>query len=355
MKKNHTLSHFVCHFYGFDRAFLCCSLLFLCTILLMFPLSALLKKLFPLIDTDIWFILSAVPFVLYYVGNILFAFYKAEFTEDRLILSWCGVRLKTIATEDLRLLCTVGDEFYDFLCLTCHTPQDLAQAEESDMVRSFITKDEVPFLKRKANYPDILARKRLLRLSKQPLLLLRKEKALCIPMDLILLQQIRELYPQLPYKNYSERKRYSKPYYGSKKYQLCLEAIHAYYTPEFTDDSIALYRGANVKRTIPLSTVQSIVRVDLFIANRRNGPNYLPLLFLSKLSIEEMAQKSKYFHASASYKAYKYAYSHAKYWTITTPDCCNLPCTEAVIDQLKVLCPNAQWLDFSDTWLSDSP
>ncbi len=355
MKKDNSLSLIVCNGHSLNRAFLHSSLLYLCGMLVTLPLSLLLERLLPMIDRGDWFVLPPVLFFLFIIADCLFSVHKIRLTKDSLLLTWCGIPVKSISLDELRLLCAVGNEQYDLLCLTCHSPDELAQMEEADMLRNYFSKDELPFLKQKADYRDSFARKQALRLSQKPFLLLRNEKTLFLRMDPLLLQQIRALYPELPYRNYTDCKKYTIPYYGSKSYRLCMQSFTTHYSPELTASSIEFYRGTVVKRTVPLSTIQAIVRVDIFMAESKTSPHHLPLLFLSNLSVKEMAEKSTFSHKSNPMKAYKYAHDQAKRWRIDTPDCCNLPCTEDTIAHLKVHCPNAQWLDISEHWLADSP
>ncbi len=352
--KKHTLSIRVCNDYAFRGDIFC--LVCIVVFPLWMSLSFLLKGIFPSFKISEWFIyLPIFSFFGVMVIHALFLFHKVHFTKDDLCLSWCGIVLKTIPLEDLHLLCAVGNEVGDNLCLTCHTPDELALLEEKALLQNFFTKHEVLFLKRKANFRESFAQKYLIRLRKRSLPLFRKEKTFFLPMDLILLQQIRTLYPNLPYKNYTECGKHEKFSNWSNKYAPCFRNIMSYYSPELVGNSLVYRSEKKIKRTIPLSTIQTIVRVDVFMPQNRYYPHHVPVLFLSNLSIDDMAEKAELSHMSRLLRAYQYAANQVKQWDIKKDNCCNLHYTDKTATQLQILCPDAQWLDLSDLWFTHSP
>jgi len=355
MDKEHSLwiRVFYDHFLGRYLAYM--LPIFILIMLLWIPLLILVKNLFH--APEVGELFGILPYILFLValfGSIPFLFHKVQLAKDHIRLSWCGILLKEIPVDSLKLLCAVGDERWDQLCLTCHIPEELASMEEVELGKHFLTKHDVPFLKRKANYQDDFARRYLLRLDKKLLQWKRKENILFLPMDLILLHQLRELYPALPYKNYTECKKDSNERYWSSKYAPYFRTFLTMYRPELTEDSVVFRAGKKIKRAFPLCSVRSIIRVDIFMANNRHYAHHTPVLFLSELTVEEMADRSALSHKSPRLRAYIFAHTQVKHWRISTPSCCNLHCTEEAVSQLQAKCPHAQWLDLSDTWLSNS-
>ncbi len=354
MNKKHTLSQRVCNDYAI-RGGIFCSVY-----IVFFPLWLcvlfLLKELMPDLKISEW--VAYLPIFLVFgvmVFQSLFLFHKVHLTKEGAILSWCGISLKTIPSDCLQLLCAVGNEYGDNLCLTCHTTDDLALLEEKALLKNYFTKHEVLFLKRKANFREGFAQKYLIRLRKHALPLFRKEKTLFLPMDLVLLQQIRALYPNLPYKNYTECSKEQKGAYWSYKYAPCFRPTWSNYVPELGEDSLVYRSGKKINRTIPLSTIQTIVRIDVFVLQNRYFPHHVPVLFLTNLSIDDMAKQSTLSHMSQSLRAYQYAVDQVKHWDIKANNCCNLHYKEETIARLRSLCPNAQWLDLSDLWFAHAP
>lgn len=355
METERTLSYRV---FGFENPFR--SLLYVFFFLplmaiIMFPLSLLLTWWFPTVDRAVWIGAPCYLYMLFGLAHVIFQCHRILLSKDRILITWCGIRFKSIRPEDLKLLCAVGDEWNDRLCLSCYTTEELARMEEASMQRNWITRHEIPFLKRQPNHENRLARKHLLRSGKKAFLILQKKKIVFLPMRMDVLEQLRGLYPRLPYKNYTECKKYRENLYGDKDERLSAYSEDPFFHPEIWEDRILYYSGKTVKRIVPLTQIRSVVRIDLFMVQHRHAPHHMPLLFLSDLSIEQMSERSRLHQGSTALRAYCYAYDRGMRWRITSPDCCNLPCTEEMIHQLQELCPNVQWLDLSDRWLTDSP
>ncbi len=349
MKKDHTLSlRVVCEQYPYMLLMYSWIILPLVA-LIMAPISLLFVRWFPATRRQEWLVAACVLFLLYFIGNGIFLLHKVHLSKDKVILTWCGIRMKVLDSSELRLLCAVGNEWGNHLCLTCHGVEELAQMEERGMLRNWITRHEVLFAKERADYMDSFARKQLLRQAKKSFLILRKDKTIYLPMRTELLFQLKEMYPDLPYKNYTQCPKYKQKDYSAKREILSVYGLTPYFRTEITEEAILYYSGKKIVRTVPLSTVRSIVRIDIFMISRNISSYYLPLLFLSALSLEKMADRSDFSHDSLFLRAYNYALDQGKQWRISTPNCCNLPCTEETVIRLKESCPHARWLDLSDT------
>lgn len=355
MEKDRALSYRVVKSDDIFRSLLYIWLVVPLAVIIMFPLSLLLTRWFPTVDRLTWITAPCILYILFLLGNTTFLCHRIHLSKDRILITWCGIRFKSIRPEELKLLCAVGDEWGDRLCLSCYTAEELSRMEEASMQRNWITRYEVPFLKRQADHENRLARKHLLRSCRKTFLILQKKKIAFLPMGMEVLDQLRELYPQLPYKNYTECNKYRTNIYGNKNELLSVYSATPFYRPEIREDQILYYSGKKVKRTVPLTQIRSIIRIDLFMVQSKHAPHHLPLLFLSPLSIEQMSELSELHQGSTVLRAYRYAYDRGLRWRITTPNYCNLPCTEEMIYPLQELCPNVQWLDLSDRWLTDSP
>lgn len=355
MKKEYPLSLRVIYAQWSDTFMLYGWIVLPLMLLVMVPFFLLLARWFPSAMLSSRLGIPSALFLLYYLLNFVFLFYKVHLSGNKIHITWCGLTVKTLEPKELKLLCAVGNEWGNHLCLTYHTAEELAQREEAKMLKNWITRHEVPFLKNKANYIDSMAKKQLFRLLRKSFFLFRKDKTVFLPMGTELFHQLRELYPQLPYKNYTECQKYRVKYYCNRNETLSIYGLTPYFRPDFTEDAIVYYSGKKLVRTVPLSEVRSIVRIDLFTSPSKGIPCHLPLLFLSTLTLSELADKSNFSHNSTDLRAYNYAYDQGKRWRIKTPNCCNLPCTEEMITRLKKQCPNARWLDLSDSWLLSSP
>ncbi len=317
-------------------------------LLILVPLLILFKRWFPLNAGPGLFAAVVGLFSLYIVGNCVFIVHKVHLSKDKVLLTWCGIRMKVLEPSGLRLLCAVGNEWGNYLCLTCYRVEELAQMEEKVRLRNWITRHEVPFAKKRADYQDSYARKHLLRQAKKSFQLFRREKTIFLPMRTERLLQLQEMYPHLSYRNYTQCSGYKPGDPYSRRDILSIYGLTPWFRTEITEDAILYYSGKKAVRTVPLSTVRSIVRIDIFMASRHIPSSHLPMLFLSTLSLEEMGERSRLAHDSLSLRAYHYAEDQGKHWRISTPNCCNLPCNEITLAKLKERCPDAQWLDLSD-------
>jgi hypothetical protein len=245
----------------------------------------------------------------------------------------------------------VGNEREDALCLTTRTIEEMAQLEEKHLLRNYFTKYDVPFIKKKADWQDALAKKYLMRMWRRPFGIFRDQTTILWQMDPVVQHQIRKLYPQLPYKNYTcITGKQATPYFDKTKapcfwmpMEPCSVAIQ--------EDVIVLYTKKEEKRRFLLRDIKTIVRVDVF-GQSKHFPHHLPLLFLSVHSLADAMQEDA--TEEQLFQAYQTATREALRWTVKKDDCCNLPYTPELVAHLHALCPDAQWIDLSDGWLNNT-
>ena len=287
------------------------------------------------------------------VLHLLSAFYTATLTKDMVIISWMHIPLRKIPVDTLRLVCAVGNEQEDALCLTTRSVAEMAQLEEKLLLRNYFTKYDVPFIKKKADWQDALARKYLLRMWGRSFGIFRDKTTLFIPMDAVVQHQIRKLYPQLPYKNYTcITGKQGTPYLDKTKAP-CLAMPLENLSVDVQEDAIVLYTKKEEKRRFLLRDVKTIVRVDVFWPSNKYFPHHCPLLFLSAHSLLDAIQEGM--AEERLFQVYQTAAKEAKRWTVKKDDCCNLPCTPEIVSRLRALCPDAQWIDISEGWLNNTP
>ena len=322
--------------------------------ILFIPIVLFLAKTFPNLKyADFLPGLPAFVFFALILIHCLFSFHKVHLSSDHITLSWLGIPLQTVPSEQLRFLYAVGDERWDQLCLTCLTTDELAAQEEISLSKNFFSKHDLPYLKQKPDYISTLARKHLLRLRNRAFLLICKNGTLFLPMDLILLEQIRTLYPTLPYKNFTECKNCNSLSLRSNQYAPTFSTTVHYCTPEIKDDAIVYKELKRTIATFPLHSVKTIARVDIFGEHSRYRPHHTAVLLLSTLTLEEMIENSPLADGSAELRAYAFAYKQAKSWQYKSTDCCNLYYTQQTLNHLRTHCPTAQHLDLSSCWLTD--
>lgn len=315
-------------------------------------LLLLLMHFFPFIRNYDWLlVLPGLLSLVLIALHLLSGFYTITLTKDMVMLSWLHIPLRKIPIEKLRIFCAVGNEWEDALCLTTRTIEEMAQLEEKHLLRNYFTKYDVPFIKKKADWQDALAKKYLMRMWRRPFGIFRDQTTILWQMDPVVQHQIRKLYPQQPYKNYTcITGKQATPYFDKTKapcfwmpMEPCSVAIQ--------EDAIVLYTKKEEKRRFLLRDIKTIVRVDVF-GQSKHFPHHFPLLFLSVHSLLDAAQEGV--AEERLFQAYQTAAKEAMRWTVKKDDCCNLPYTPELVAHLHALCPDAQWIDLSDGWLNNT-
>lgn len=332
------------------------SAIYLAVILVWLVLLIPLRHFFPAIINKDWVI--ALPYLLVLavmVLHLLSSFYTVILLEDAAVLSWLGIPLRRIPADTLRLFCAVGNEREDVLCLTSRTIEEMALLEEKHLLRNYFTKYDVPTLKKKAYWQDLLARKYLNRMRRSPWGALRDKQTLFMNMDPVFQHQIRKRYGHLPYRNYTGITGYDADPFSDKTQVPCFWMPFDPCSVEVREGAVILYTKKEEKRRIPLQDVKTIVRVDVFRPCNKHFPHHRPVLFLSVRPIEEMTQRANASEHEPLLQAYRYAAKEAMRWSVKKDGCCNVPCTPEFVSQLRALCPDAQWVDISDGWLQDAP
>jgi hypothetical protein len=320
-------------------------------ILLFVPLV----KVFPVLKQE-WlgyFPMYFVPVLL--LAHILGSFFTVSLSQEAITLFWFGIRIRSISPAELKFFCAVGNEREDLLCLSTRSLEETAQLEEKHLLKNYFTKYEVDLVGRQKNPQDVLARKYLNRMRRSILGRHRDRKILLLRMDPVVQQQLRWLYSQLLYKNYTGVSNHKAIMFWDKTKPPCFCMPDARDSVEVQKDAVVLRRKQEMMRQFLPGSIQTIVRVDIFRGYDKFFPHHLPVLFLSVYSPAEMAAMTKTPEPSEQLQAYRYAQREVSYWTIKKEHCCNLLYTDENVSRLKNLFPAAQWIDISDSWLLDTP
>ena len=321
-------------------------------LLLLIPLA----HFFPLIKNNDWIVaLPCLLILALLVLHLLSALYTVTLTKNMVILSWLHIPLRKIPVVTLRLFCAVGNEREDVLCLTSRTIEDMAFLEEKHLLCNYFTKYDVPFLKKKADWPDALAKNYLNRMRRSPLGIFRDKKTLFMTMDPVAQHQIHKLYAHLPYKNYTGITDYKATPFSDKAKAPCFWMPIDPCSVEIQEDAVVLYVKKEEKRRFLLRDIKTIVRVDVFRSYDKYFPHHLPVLFLSVHSLEEITQRAVTLDDNQLLQVYRYATKEAMRWSVKKDDCCNLPYTPEIVSRIHALCPDAQWVDISDGWIANTP
>lgn len=305
----------------------------------------------PALEDQFW--LAVLPIVISFWVILLAASlnaYRVTLTEAAVTLSWLGIPLRRLSADQLQLFCLAGEED-PTLCLTSLSIQELAALEQRLMLRSPFAKHELPFLKRHANWQERLAGKYLERIRNSPLGFFRDSRVVYLFPDPVVQYQIRALYPQLPYKNLAGLKSYSSDPCLDKTAVPNFTSFTVFFA-ELQGNTVLLRNRKESVWAFPLEKVKTVVRLDVF-RYEKYAPRHTRALMVSTFTAEEMAQKVTDPADEPFLRAYRWAEKAARSWTVRDTALCNLPCTPEMADYLRTHCPDAQWIDLTDSWLGE--
>lgn len=327
--------------------------------LLLLPLT----YFFPALEKHAWiFALPCVVVLAILVANGLASFFTVSLDETGVCLYWFRIRIRQIPADRLRLFCAVGNVKEDVLCLTSRCIADMALREEKKLLHSSFTKDEVFFIKKKPNWQEVLARRYLNGLRRSLWGIFKDREVIFLEMQPDLQQLIGALYPQLPYRNYTEVRSACPRYEPSKNAVFSFSVYTERCYADIQEDGIHISTKKKPVFQIAARHIKAVVRVDVFRPYWRYYPHHIPLLLVSSLSVDELAANApqqRYGEHTAAFpscrtlRAYACAARTALRWKIKDQDFCLLPCTRTNMTLLRAHYPDAEWIDLSDGWLSD--
>lgn len=268
-----------------------------------------------------------------------------------------GKVLGQLPAAEMKLLCAVGDDREQYLCLCGWSLEELAQRREESLQRGLLTRQDLPFLKRNPDWQTRFAKEYLLRSGNFS----RKTRVLRIPFDPVAAVFLRRLYPQLPCLDLRNSmlsrvgaQAQDRTPFTKERYWIDEKGIHI--------------RGElrnSERRWFPAKEIKTILRIDRFTTLSKSEPAYGIYLVASERTLEELAQKGKrkgrrnwkgklidQLQESEEMYAAEFYFSYLFTWNWRTARDCPVwytPETEAL---LRKFCPNAQWVDYSHKWRS---
>lgn len=325
-------------------------------ILVMVPLV----RFFPAMGNSMWLMIlpyGLIPtlFVLY----LLASFYTVILDPEQIVLTWMGIPVRRIPVSQIRLFCAIGDNREDILCLTARSLDELASRREAKLLRCYFTKYEVPLRKRNANWRESFAREYLNALRKHPFGIFQDPRTIMMPMQAPIQYLIYNLYPEIPYKNYTDM---TACHSIKENIAPCFPLQLQEYRVDLREDGIRVSAGKKQRFCIRAQDIKTVVRVDVFTSYAKFFPHHLPILFITKMTEEELAAKApKNLRGSnadllpncQTMLAQAYATDLSMRWTARKTDSCTLHLTETNVNRVRTLYPHAHWIDLSDSWTKD--
>lgn len=332
-------------------------LLFLAAQFAVVLVSVPLARFFPAMGNSTWLMMLPYGLILtLFVLYLLASFYTVILDPEQIILTWMGIPIRKIPASQLRLFCAIGDNREDVLCLTAHSVEELASRREAKLLRCYFTKYEVPLRKKSANWAENFAREYLNALRNHPFGIFQDPLTIMMPMQTSIQYLIDTMYPEIPYKNFTDMTA-CPPI--KENVAPCFPLQLSDHRVDLREDGI--YVSANKKKRfcIQAKDIKTVVRVDIFTSYAKYFPHRLPILFVTKMTEEELASNApKNLRGIApdllpnrqALLAQACANVLSMRWTARKTDSCPLHLTETNANRIQALYPNAQWIDLSDSW-----
>ena len=325
-----------------------------------------LMQLFPALKANDW--IMVVPFILTLTAFSLYALcghYTVVFEPDTVTVKRLRTVIQEIPVSRFQVFCAMGNDREDVLCLSCYPVEVMAQMEEKRLLRSWLRKHEVPFYKRKRDWQDFFAREYLNRLRKNPFRILFERNVIMFEIHPAIQRVIRQMYPQLPYKNYTcVRSRFSSRYsILPEKENACYPSQVSEHKAHMEPDGIHIRTKKEEVSFIPAQQIKTAIRVDIFRGYDKYHPHHMPLLFITTMSEDELAARNSgkgyggmCFGESADQAvlAMTAATHLAPGWNKDRKDYCSVYFTEKNFNTFRRLYPHVQINEIADAWLTSS-
>lgn len=335
---------------------------------LMWALMIILIPLghfFPFLKKYNPYTILTILYIIIILWHIPCYYYTVILEPNMVTLKCFGIPVRRIPVTRFKTFCAVGNGREDILCLSCYSVSEMADMQERRLLRNFFSKHEVPFRKRNADWKDSFAREYLNCLRKNPFPTFKERDIVMLEMHPALQYAIRQMYPQLPYMNYTGVSLNQVPKYdGIRENRAVCFPLHFYdYDAHIQLDGIHICNKNDEIIFIPAEQIKTIVRVDIFKRYEKYHPHHIPLLFVTCMTEEALAEQPTSVGYAGIYpgntdnqtlRAMTAATYLALHWNKDHTDCCIVPHTENNLNALRTLYPHIQINEIAATWLEDS-
>lgn len=272
-----------------------------------------------------------------------------------------GREIQQIPVSCIKLICGVGDDGSQNLCLSIWGVEELALRREEILRKGYFSRQDLPFRKQREGWRERFAREYLLKPKWSILNLHTNTPILWLPFDPVVVIYLRRLYPQLPYVDLRSNLT------GRMHAQLPDQIPFYFERYRADEEGLHIYRDRNRLeiRCIPAAQIKTIVRVDRFTAGSKVEPSYGIYLVVSQLSVEGLAargrQKGRHkwkgklidcLPETQEMYAAEFHFSWFFSWNWEKSTDCHVKYTPETEALLRKLYPHAQWVDYSKKWLN---
>lgn len=342
------------------------SLLSLCgTVLLYLGLMNGFLLISPVLYEEIWTIIILLLLFAALIFHITCFFYSATLRHDEIILKRFGITIGKIPASELKSFAAVGCGRDNVLCLSRYSFEEMMRMNEEKLLRGVFTKHEVIFRKRKVDWQNDFAREFLNRSRRNIFGIFTNQNTVMLEMHPAFYQVIRNLYPHLPYKNFTgiTSRHVSRFSETPENLVSCFKMQTNPYVFRMEPDGIHITEKETEFFFLPAEQLKTAVRVDIFTEGRKFAPPHSPLIFLTTMSEETLAclpsaKGYSLFHLNQPENQALSAMMAATYltfcWNKSKKNYCAIPHTEKNLEMLSTLYPHVSINEISGEWLSDS-
>ena len=309
----------------------------------------------------------ALIFAFLFYNILLYCYYQdILITKETLTFKRFSAKPIIIPVSEIKAIFAVGNEQDNVLCLSCYTVEELAAIQEKRLTRNLFTRQDIPFRKRISNWQDDFAAEYLRHIRYGIFTPFKENRIIMLEMQTPLQQAMKEMFPHLPYYNFSQGKDiFVSPYSSfANTGSICLQ--FTIFDPKVYMETDGIHVKANKKEIvfIPAEEIKTAVRIDLFTSYHKYFPHHLPVLFITSLSCDELASKEESNgyknlslpkNKSKSLSALTAATALAYRWNGKAADHCVIPYTKKNIQKLQDLYPQVVLDDSSSKWIINDP
>lgn len=323
---------------------------------------SLLEKACPNTDWDwLWSVLLA-GILTWVVGSLVYiAMQQAWIGKDGVCIAFGKKPIWGIAASQLQFIALVGNDTEAALCLSAKTIDELAALREKQLLKNWLSKDEVPLRKRRPEWRETFAKEYMLyAFRKSQFTVRRKSGLIMVPANITLLSCIRALYPGVPYYAMTNQPRPNSAESANRTHipgtmehyaRIHPEGIHI----DHFKKEVGFMKGEHVQTVACFTHFELDARSHTF--------RVVPVLMVCSITPEELAESvPKTLYGAETTRlgmdmetmATIYCYHRYHKWSEQNKWMCPLLDTQAIRQQLQEYYPHAQWIDLSDRWMKNS-
>ena len=300
--------------------------------------------------------LYSIPIIQFAVEWLLPLACFVHLSEESICVTCFGIPVFSNPIAEVRLICGVGTESDQCLCLSRLSVEESTDLQETKLRKGIFTKGEVVFYKRAPDWKRRFARDYLNALRNKAYVYLRDKNQIWVNFDPNYVLAFQQLCGQASYCNLLDRS--ADRYLKERPHIIPTLRLQMHEcTVSFHDDGIHVVRNKRVEWVLKANEIRTVARVHRFTADSKYTRNHTVFLVASTLTVSEMAaaelariRGSKrdlmaFLSNREDLLAASFCLHEANNWTRKHYDLCPLYDTPDNAAAMQIMCSGAQWID----------